>query len=215
MSRVIDVARRMRPHVVDPWAFALIVVAFGAGVFIVSWTSGSLRIDVDGTNLAWIVLVAFGMTYHGDWGSAWRTGSGMIVGAASAVTALFGSAHLLPVNVMWTAAGLAMAGAAVALISHMVPRALTFAGAAVGFGVGVAAGRALPVRPTTAADDLLTLMLSVAVAIVMGTFGSMALRAAIVWIGMRRPGEHASVHLFPRRAHRTERAAHAGARAAR
>jgi hypothetical protein len=201
VSRVIDVAKRMRPHVVDPWAFGLIVVAFALGVFLVSWNSVSLRLDVEGTNLAWVVLVAFGMTYHGDWGGAWRTGGGMVVGAIGAMAGLFGAMHRLPVDAMWMGAGLAVTAAAVALIAHVIPRWFTFAGAAVGFGVGVAAARSFPFRPITPADDLFTLMLAVGVAIAMGTLGSMAMRAAIVSVGMRRTGDGGSVHLFPHRAH--------------
>ena len=215
MSKVIDVARRMRVHVVDPWAFALIVVAFGLGVFLVSWTSVSLCLDVEGTNLAWIVLVAFGMTYHGEWGSAWRTGAGIVAGAVASIAGLYGSMHLLPVNAMWMSAGIAAAAAVVALIAHMVPRLFTFAGAAVGFGVGIAAARSFPFRPTTPPDDMFTLMLAAGVAIVMGTFGSMAMRAAIVWVGSHRLGEGGSVHSFPDRADGVEERSASRARAAR
>jgi hypothetical protein len=105
--------------------------------------------------------------------------------------------NLLPVNPMWVGAGLGFSAAVVAFVAHMMPRVLTFAGAAVGFGVGIAAARSFPFRPTTPADDLFTLMLGVALAIVLGTFGSMAMRAAIVWVGVRRPGDAGSVHLFP------------------
>jgi hypothetical protein len=213
MSRVIDVARRMRPHVVDPWAFGLIVVAFALGVFVVSWNSVSLRLDVEGTNLAWVVLVAFGMTYHGEWGSAWRTGAGMVAGAVAAMAGLYGSMHLLPVNAMWMGAGLAIAAAGIAFIAHMVPRLFTFAGAAVGFGVGIAAARSFPFRPTTPPDDLLTLMLTAGVAVVMGTFGSMAMRAAIVWVGLRRRGDAGAVHLFPHRGHHDDKDERSASRA--
>jgi hypothetical protein len=215
VSRVIDAARRMRPHVVDPWAFALIVVAFGSGVFLVSWNSASLRLDVEGTNLAWVVLVAFGMTYHGEWNGAWRTGGAIVAGAAGAMAGLYGSLHLLPVNAMWMGVGLAIAAAVLALVAHMVPRIFSFAGIAVGFGVGVAAARSFPFRPTTPPDDLFTLMLAAALAIVMGTFGSMALRAAIVWVGVRRPGEGGSLHLFPHRSRHDESHQRSRARAAR
>ena len=215
MSRVIDAARRMRPHVVDPRAFALIILAFAAGVFLVSWTSVSLRLDVEGTNLAWVVLVAFGMTYHGEWGSSWRTSAGMIAGTVAAMSGLFVTMHVLPVNAMWMAAGIAVAAFIVALVTHLVPRLFTFAGAAVGFGVGIASARSFPFRPTTPADDLFTLMLGVGVAMVMGTFGSMAMRAGIVWIGMRRTGDAGSVHLFPHRTHHGERSRTSRAGAAR
>ena len=198
MSRVIDLAHRMRVHVIDPWAFALIVAAFGAGVFIVSWHSTSLRLDVEGTNLAWAVLVAFGMTYHGEWSSGWRTGAGIVAGALAAMAALYGAMSLLPVDAMWIAAALGASAGAIAFISHVLPRIFTFAGVAVGFGVGIAAARSFPFRPTTPADDLFTLMLGVGLATVMGMLGSMAMRAAIVWVGVRHPSDAGSVHLFRR-----------------
>jgi hypothetical protein len=215
VSRVIDVARRLRVHVVDPWAFALIVAAFGAGVFLVAWHSHSLRLDIEGTNLAWVVLVGFGMTYHGEWSGAWRTGAGMVFGAFAAMAGYYGAMSLLPVNAMWTAAALGFCAAAGAFVTHMLPRLFTFAGAAVGFGVGIASARSFVFRPTTPADDLLTLMLGVGIAFVMGTFGSMALRAAIVWVGARRHGEAGSVHMFPSGAPDDHAERSARARAAR
>jgi hypothetical protein len=189
VSKVIDVARRLRPHMIDPWAFWMIVVAFGVGVFVISWNSVSLRLEVEGTNLAWAAIVAFGVTYHGEWSAAWRTGGGLLVGASAAMAGMYGSMSVLPITALWVAAGIAFTAFAVAVITHLMPRLFSFAGAAVGFGVGIAAARSFPFRPTTPVDDLFTLMLGVALVIAVGTFGSMALRAAIVRIGMRRPRE--------------------------
>jgi hypothetical protein len=186
----------MRPHVVDPWALGLIVIAFGVGVFAIAWHSTSLRLEVEATNIAWIVLVAFGMTYHGDWATTWRMGAGLAAGAAAGMAAYYGAQAVLPVTALWTAAGIGLAASCVAVITHFLPRLFSFAAAAVGFGVGIAVARAFPFRPVTPADDLFTMMLGATLAIALGTFGSMALRAGIVWVGVRRPGE-GRLHFLP------------------
>lgn len=202
--RVMRFARRLRPHVVDPWTLTMIVVAFATGVFVIVWHGESLKLAVEGTNLGWAILVAFGVTYHGDWSTAWRIGAGLIAGAMASMAGLYGSLSVLPATALGVAVGLGVTAAAIALITHMVPRVFSFAGAAVGFGIGIGAARSFPLRPTTPADDLFALMLTTALAVVIGAFGSIALRAAIVWVGVRSKDELGRMRFRPHRVDREE-----------
>ncbi len=204
MRKVFGWARRIRPHIVDRWTLVIVAVAFGTAVCLIAWHGTSLRLEADGAVMGWAVLVAFGMTWHGEWSNAWRVGAGVVFGALAATAAWYGVLSVLPVTALGFGIGLGIAAFAVAAITHVVPRALSFAGAAVGFGVGVAASRAFPMRPTTPADDLFALMLTTSLAIVIGSFGSMMLRASIVWLGVHQP-RAVSVIRFPRhRSHPVE-----------
>ena len=98
-----------------------------------------------------------------------------------------------------------------AFIAHFYPRVFSFAGAAVGFAVGIAASRALPVRPTTPADDVFTLMLTATLCLVLGVGSSLALRAFVLGRSKQDPQDARFLSAIPRMVHR-EKKAHASAR---
>jgi hypothetical protein len=77
----------------------------------------------------------------------------------------------------------------------------------VGFGVGVAASQIVGVRPTSPADLMFTLMLTVGMTVVLGVASSLALRAFVVRIGIKKPGEYRVLHM-PHWAHRAMRDHH-------
>ena len=211
MSRVMERARSamrgMKPHVVDPWAFVIVTVAFAVGVLLVAWHGHSLRFEMDAANLGWIVIVAFGVTWHGEWGSGWRVAGGLLLGGLAAIAGFYGSLSRLPVTPLGVGIGMAVTAAGIVVLAHAFPRTFSFAGAAVGFGVGVAAARSVALRPTTPLDDMFTLMLTVAMTIVLGAASSLALRAFVIRIGIKRPGEYRVLHL-PHWAHRAAEEMH-------
>jgi hypothetical protein len=196
----------LKPHMVDPWVFAIVAASFGLGVWIVAWHGTSLRLEVEGANLTWVALVGFGMAWHGEWGSGWRVGAGLVAGGAASVAAYYGALTILPLTPFSFGMGLGISAACVALIAHMYPRVLSFAGAAVGFAVGISAARALPMRPLTPADDLFALMLTVSLALVMGVTGSLALRAVVLRMGREQGGAPTHVRFIPHLLHREDRA---------
>ena len=200
MSRVISLARKLRPHVVDPWSLALVAVAFGVGVFVIAWQGEAMRLEIEGKHLGWTILVALGMTYQADWNAAWRVGAGIVLGMIAALAGMYGVHSMLPVTAFGMGLGLGITAICVAVITHLLPRILSFAGASVGFGIGTAVGLGFPLRPTSPADDLFTLMLTAATGIVIGTLGSVAIRSAIVWIGVHAPSDVGRMR-FRHRAH--------------
>ncbi|MEX0875585.1 MAG: hypothetical protein WD646_14220 [Actinomycetota bacterium] len=191
MSKIIDLTKRFRPRVADPKLMMVVSAAFAVGVLIVAWLGTSLRLEADGARLGWAVLVAFGMAWHGDIASAWRIAAGLIAGAMAGLAGYYGALSIFPVTPRGLAMGLAITAAGVAVIAHLLPRILSFAGAVVGFGVGIAAAGQFPFRPTTPADDLFSLALVVATAFAMGCFGSVTLRAVVARVTLHRAGAFA------------------------
>jgi hypothetical protein len=198
ITRMVDRVRRFRPRIVDPMVFCMVSLAFGLGVLFVAHHGKSLRLDVEGASLGWVVLVAFGMAYHGEWRHGWRVGAGLMFGAAAAIATFYGAMSRLPLTPFSMGLGLGLAAACVAVIAHVYPRAISFAGAAVGYGVGIAAARALPIRPVTPADDMWALMLTTSLVIVIGVVASLVLRALVVRMGFERRS-NVFVRFVPRR----------------
>ncbi len=161
----------------------IVAVTFGIGVMLVAWHGKSLNLEVDTANLVWVVLVGFGMTWHGEQGSGWRIGAGMVAGSAVSIAAFYATLLRLPLTPFGIGLGLGVAATCLAFIAHLYPRVFSFAGSAVGFAVGIAAARSLQIRPTTAGDDILTLIFTTALCLVLGVAGSLALR---VRAGARR-----------------------------
>ncbi len=197
-QRLADVMKRMRPHMVDSRTFAIVAVAFGLGVAMLSWHSKSLLLEIEAANLAWVALVAFGMTWHGEWGSGWRIGSGLVIGSLGAIASYYGAMSVFPVTPMYVGAWLGASACLLAFIAHVVPQMTSFAGAAVGFGIGIAAARAFPFRPTTPIDDLFALMLTASMCVIAGVFGSLALRAVVLRMGVQTPRQSKVVRFVPR-----------------
>jgi hypothetical protein len=202
MTRLMNQMRRLRPHMVDPWAFTIVAVSFGLGVMFVAWHGKSLKLEVEAANLVWIALIGFGMTWHGEWGSGWRVGSGLVAGSVVSIAAFYGALSILPITAFSFALGMGVAAMCLAFIAHMWPRMLSFAGTAVGFGVGVAAARSLPMRPTTPIDDMFTLMFTSALCMILGVAGSLALRAVVLRLGQQRSQDTTYVRFIPRLLHR-------------
>lgn len=196
--------RMLRPHMVDPWAFTMIAVAFGLGVMLMAWHGEGLKLQVEGADLAWVVLVGFGLTWHGEWGSGWRMGAGLTFGAVAAIAAFYGVMSIFPLTAFAFGLGIGIAALGVALLTHAYPRTASFAAAAVGFGVGIAASRSMPLRPTTPADDMFALMFTATLCLVLGVAGSLALRAIVLRIGQQRPSASEFVRFIPRLLQRRE-----------
>jgi hypothetical protein len=203
MNRMRAFVRRLRPRFADPAAFAIVAAAVALAVFILAWHGRSLRLEVDGASLGWIVLVAFGMTWHGEWESGWRIGGGLALGAFAGVAGYYGSLSVLPVTPFVFGLSMGVVAGCVALLCHAFPRFVAFSGGIVGFGIGIAAVREFGFKPTTRVDDLFALMLTIALALALGVLGSMALRAFIVRTSLRRPDEGRLLHL-PRRTRRVD-----------
>jgi hypothetical protein len=210
MSKIIDVTKRLRRRArfpglgsvhrpADPKMMLTVTAAFAVGVLVVAWLSSSLRLEADGARFGWVVLVAFGMAWHGDLANAWRVAAGLIGGAVAGLAGYYGALSILPVKPAGLALGLAITAAGVGIIAHLLPRMFSFAAAVVGFGVGIAAAGQFPLRPTTPVDDLFSLALIISTAFAIGSFGSMALRGLVTRVAGLRPG--ALARLIPHRTH--------------
>jgi len=208
MSKIIDMTRRLRPHVAEPWTMILVAATFAVAVFVVSWLGRPLRLEADGARFAWVVLIAFGMSWHGDIANSWRVMAGLIGGALAGLAGYYGALSVLPVTPMGIALGLSITAGGIALLAHSFPRVVSFAAAAVGFGVGVAMAGHFPLRPTSPAEDLLTLGLVAGAALAIGSVGSMALREFVLRMGARGRSDLASklIRMIPHRAHALPRA---------
>jgi hypothetical protein len=171
--------RRAAPTFSDFRIFAIVAVAFGLAVFTISWHGRSLRLEVEAANLAWVVLVAFGMTWLGEVEASGRVALGLALGGLGVMAAYYGALVLVPITPFWIGSVLGLTALVMAFLSHAYPRVVSFSGTVVGFGVGLAAARSLPLRPTTRVDDLFALMLTVALGISMGLLGSMVLRFVV------------------------------------
>lgn len=213
-DRFVLFVERVRPHFVDSPTFLLIAFSFALGVFFLAWHAETFRFEIEGTNLGWVAIVAFGMAWHGRWGSGWRVGAGMVVGGLATLATFYGAVSTFPITPISVGLWLGVATLIVAFAAHVVPRIISFAGVAVGIGIGVAAARSLPVRPTTPADDLFALMLTMSMIMVVGVFGSLALRAIVVQLGGRRSGG-ALVSFIPRMLPRASQRARVSARRVR
>ena len=183
MKRVKSLVHQIDPHVVDVWTISVIATAFGAAVFLITWQSSLLRLDVEGLNVAWVALVSFGMAWYAGWGTGLRIGAGIAFGLLASLAAFYGSMSVLPATKLGVGIGLAIGAAATAAVCHVVQRMASFAAAAVGYGTGLVLARAFPIRPTTPADDLFALMTAAVLAVLIGALGSLVLRGVVVRAG--------------------------------
>jgi hypothetical protein len=180
-------------RMVDRRTFTLVALAFGLGVMLVAWHGKSLMLEVEGTNLTWVVLIGFGMTWHGEWGTGLRMSAGLILGTFGATLAYFGAFAFLPITPFSLGLGLGVVATCVALVTHVFPRFFSFAGAAVGYAVGISASRALPLNAFRHVDQVAALILTAVLCLVLGVAGSLALRALLVLWGEPRTTDRRSV----------------------
>lgn len=183
MKRIRSLAHQIDPHVVDPRTLGIIAIAFGMAIFLLTWQSAVLRLEVETLNVGWIAFVSFGMAWYAGWGTGLRIGGGITFGLLSSLATFYGAMSFLPATKLGIGVGMAVGAAAMAALCHVLQRVASFAAAAVGFGAGIAVARGFPIRPTTPADDLLTLMVAVVLAAMIGAIGSLLLRAIVVRIG--------------------------------
>lgn len=153
---------------------ALVGVAFGVGVLVLAWHATTLRLEVDGANLAWPALVAFGIGWGLRRRALWGTGAGLLVGTVASILAAYGSLRFLPITPLGIGIGL---GAAAALLAAAVcaTRAIPLGAFAVGYGIGVPAFGLAELGPTTGASDVIAMCTAVAFALLVGLLGVRAL----------------------------------------
>lgn len=164
--------------------------AIGLAVFLVAWQAHTLRLDPGGADLAWPLLVAFGMTWAMRERAMRATGAALVLGALVAIVAAFASLRVLPVTPVGLGVGLGVAAAVLAAVCVSAPRAVPLGPAAVGFGVGVAAAHLADLTPTTTPGDVVASATAVVVAMVLGMFATHGLalvHAAVRTDGERRP----------------------------
>jgi hypothetical protein len=172
--------KRARPTIVDARMVAVVAIAFAAGVFFVIWNRQTLRLEYAGQSVAWPILVSFGMVWLAGRSVGWRTGAGLVFGTVTALAGLYGGMSVLPASSAMVLAGwLGVVAGLTALVSHLLPRVLSFPAAAVGYGVGLGLG-ASTIRPVTAASDWATLLTTAVTAMVLGAFGAQALRTLLL-----------------------------------
>ena len=172
--------RRARPTIVDARMVAVVAVSFAAGVFFVIWNRHTLRLEYAGQSVAWPILVSFGMVWLAGRAVGWRTGAGLVFGTVTALAGLYGAMSVIPASSAMLLAGwLGVVAGLTALVSHLLPRTLSFPAAAVGYGVGLGLG-ASTIRPVTSASDWATLLITAVTAMILGAFGAQALRTVLL-----------------------------------
>lgn len=176
-----EYVKRLGPRVIDTRLIIGLCLAVGFGVFFVVWNSHTLRLEVDGHIFAWLPIVAFGIVWSAGRDVAWRTSAGVLFGAALSVAALWGGMSFLPAALplawgMWLGLTIAVATAA----CHVVPRIVSFGAMAVGFGAGIGAGLLAGFDPATSAVSFFNVLMTVVLALVIGTLAAQGLHALVV-----------------------------------
>lgn len=179
--RPLEYAKRLGPRVFDTRLIVGLCLSVGFGVFFIVWNAHSLRLEVDGHIFAWLPLVAFGIVWSAGRDVAWRTAAGALFGAVVAVSALWGGMSFLPVA--WSFAWGVWIGLTIALataVCHLLPRLMSFGSMTVGFAAGMGAALMSAFDPATSAVTFFNVVMTVVLALVIGTLGAQALHAVVV-----------------------------------
>jgi len=177
----VDYVKRFGPRVFDTRLIVGLCLSVGLGIGIIVWNSHSLRLEVDGHQFVWIPLVAFGIVWSAGRDVAWRTAAGVMLGAAIAVSALWGGMSFLPVAFsfawgLWIGVVIAAATA----LCHLLPRLVSFGAMTVGFATGMGASLYAGFDPATSAVGYFNVLMTVVLALVIGTIGAQCLHALVV-----------------------------------
>ncbi len=154
------------------------VLASGAGVFVLIWQSKALRLEFSGMNLAWPALVSFGVAWA-TLTEPMKAGIAMIAGAVASLAVYYGALGVLPVTHLGMAIAAGTVFAVIAGICYVVPQLLSFGPTAVGYGVGLAVANSVGFRPTTSGADWFAVASAVVLAMVVGTAGSVMLHHSL------------------------------------
>ena len=182
--RVESIARSARPHAPRPRVLAAMVVASGAGVFLMIWQSKALRLELSGMNLAWPALVAFGVAWA-TLAEPMKAGVAMIAGAVASLGVYYGALGVLPVTHLGMAIAAGTVFALIAGICYVVPQLFSFGPTAVGYGVGLAVANSVAFRPTTSGADWFAVVSAVVLAMVVGTAASVFLHRGLDMVRTR------------------------------
>jgi hypothetical protein len=204
-----SIARKARPHAPRPRVLAAMVVASGAGVFVIIWQSKALRLEFSGMNLAWPALVAFGVAWA-TLAEPLKAGVAMVAGAVASLGVYYGALTVLPVTHPGMAIAASTVFAAIAGVCYVVPHLLAFGPTAVGYGVGLAVANAVNFRPTTSGADWFTVASAVVLAMVVGTASSVLLHRSLDRVRTVRAAQ--PIPIETRRRQRAPRAAAGGGR---
>jgi hypothetical protein len=154
--------------------WAVLAVGFGVSVLVIAWHAASLRLELQGENLAWATLVAFGFAWARGPQEAGRSGAGMFLGVTWSVLAIYGALRFLPITPFGTA--LALGAAAVVLGAIVLgTRVVHFGSCVLGYGIGIAFVQIVGIGVSTGAADVVALLTSVGLATIIGLIGVRAL----------------------------------------
>jgi len=180
-SHPIDFVKRFGPRVFDTRLILGLCLSVGIGVFVMIWNAHTLRLEVDGHLFVWVPLVAFGIVWSAGRDVAWRTAAGVMVGGIVAVSALWGGMSFLPVafSFAW-GLWIGIVIAATTALCHLLPRVVSFGAMTVGFATGMGASLLAGFDPTTSAVGYFNVLMTVVLALVIGTIGAQCLHALVV-----------------------------------
>ena len=206
-----SLARNARPHAPRPRVLAAMVIASGAGVFLIIWQSKALRLEFSGMNLAWPALVAFGVAWA-TLAEPMKAGVAMIAGAVASLGVYYGALGVLPVTHLGMAIAAGTVFALIAGICYVVPHLFSFGPTAVGYGVGLAVANSVAFRPTTSGVDWFAVVSAVVLAMVMGTAASVFLHRSLDMVRTRSVQQPAKPIPLERRRRRPAAASAEGGR---
>jgi len=209
--RVESMARSARPHAPRPRVLAAMVVASGAGVFLMIWQSKALRLEFSGMNLTWPALVAFGVAWA-TLAEPMKAGVAMVAGAVAALGVYYGALVVLPVTHLGMAIAAGTVFALIAGVCYVVPQLFSFGPTAVGYGVGLAVANSVGFRPTTSGADWFAVASAVVLAMVVGTAASVFLHRSLDMVRTRSAQVPAKPIPLDRRRRRPTSAAAGGGR---